>query len=382
MSINKFQKSLKMKTLFGLLALGALGGIAAFGTVAVVMHKTSSTEFCVSCHSMEKPLAEYQGTIHYQNKHGVRAECADCHIPTDTIDYLFTKVRAAKDIYHELAGTIDTDEAYEARRQHMAETVWQQMKANDSATCRNCHDFNAMTLLEQRPTARDMHQQAIANNQTCIDCHKGIAHLLPDTSGSAQSGAAKLAKAALSASETATQLFTYETTQFFLGEADSHNQGNLLPTTEIEVTTRGTERIQGVVHGWQQDGVDSVIYGQQGKRILSALLGDDAKAAVEKLATVTDEATGIVWHQVNLKLWVETNKLLDNDKALWDYSSELMSANCTGCHGLTPLDHFNSNQWIGVIKGMESRTSLTPEQSRILTQYVQKHASDMTGSKH
>ena len=33
-----------------------------------------------------------------------------------------------------------------------------------------------------------------------------------------------------------------------------------------------------------------------------------------------------------------------------------------------------------VIKGMESRTSLTPEQARMLTQYVQKHASDMSAA--
>jgi trimethylamine-N-oxide reductase cytochrome c-type subunit TorC len=55
----------------------------------------------------------------------------------------------------------------------------------------------------------------------------------------------------------------------------------------------------------------------------------------------------------------------------------MMSANCTGCHGLTALDRFNANQWIGVIKGMAPRTSLTQEQLRVLTQYVQKHASDM-----
>jgi trimethylamine-N-oxide reductase cytochrome c-type subunit TorC len=29
---------------------------------------------------------------------------------------------------------------------------------------------------------------------------------------------------------------------------------------------------------------------------------------------------------------------------------------------------------------MESRTSLTPEQARMLTQYVQKHASDMSAA--
>lgn len=377
MTIGKMKRS----TLIWLLAIGALLGVIALATTAVVMHKTSSTEFCVSCHSMQTPLAEYQGTIHFQNKHGVRAECADCHIPNDTLGYVVTKVRAVKDIYHEIAGTLDTDADYEARRQHMAETVWSQMKANDSATCRSCHEFTAMTLLDQRPAAREMHQSAIANNETCIDCHKGIAHLLPDTSDSAQSGAAELAKAAQSASKTAATLYTYETTPFYLGETESHNQGNLLPTTQLSAVSRSQNRIEVTVTGWQQDGVDAVIYAARGKRILSALLGDDAKAALKVGESFTDESTNITWHQVSLTVWLDNGKLLDNDKPLWDYSSQLMSANCTGCHGLTPLDHFNSNQWIGVIKGMESHTSLTKEQSRILTQYVQKHASDMKGGE-
>lgn len=70
-----------------------------------VLHKTSSTEFCVSCHSMQTPLAEYQGSVHFQNTKGIRAECADCHIPGDPTSYLWTKIRAVKDIYHEAIGT-------------------------------------------------------------------------------------------------------------------------------------------------------------------------------------------------------------------------------------------------------------------------------------
>ncbi|MGL5199442.1 MAG: NapC/NirT family cytochrome c, partial [Aeromonas veronii] len=49
------------KTWFWLLLLGALLGVAALGVTVTVLHKTSSTEFCVSCHSMQTPLAEYQG---------------------------------------------------------------------------------------------------------------------------------------------------------------------------------------------------------------------------------------------------------------------------------------------------------------------------------
>ncbi len=127
------------------------------------------------------PFKEYQGSVHFSNAKGIRAECADCHIPSDPIGYFVTKVRATKDIYHEfVTGKIDTPEKYEAHRQELAEMVWQQMRGNDSATCRSCHDFDAMEPFEQSHEAVKMHEYAKANNQTCIDCHKGVAHFAPE----------------------------------------------------------------------------------------------------------------------------------------------------------------------------------------------------------
>lgn len=38
-----------------------------------VLHKTSDTAFCLSCHSMSKPFEEYQGTVHFSNQKGIRA---------------------------------------------------------------------------------------------------------------------------------------------------------------------------------------------------------------------------------------------------------------------------------------------------------------------
>lgn len=110
---------------------------------------------------MEIPFKEYQGSVHFSNAKGIRAECADCHIPSDPIGYLVTKVRATKDIYHEfVTGKIDTPEKYEAHRQELAEMVWQQMRGNDSATCRSCHDFDAMEPFEQSHEAVKMHENA------------------------------------------------------------------------------------------------------------------------------------------------------------------------------------------------------------------------------
>lgn len=65
------------------------------------LHKTSSTEFCLSCHTMQAPYEEYTGSVHFQNQKGIRAECADCHIPEGGLDYLVAKLRASKDVYHQ-----------------------------------------------------------------------------------------------------------------------------------------------------------------------------------------------------------------------------------------------------------------------------------------
>ncbi|HFO5437661.1 TPA: NapC/NirT family cytochrome c, partial [Escherichia coli] len=84
--------------LFLLIAVVVGGGLLL---AQKALHKTSDTAFCLSCHSMSKPFEEYQGTVHFSNQKGIRAECADCHIPKSGMDYLFAKLKASKDIYHE-----------------------------------------------------------------------------------------------------------------------------------------------------------------------------------------------------------------------------------------------------------------------------------------
>ncbi len=53
------------------------------------------------------------------------------------------------------------------------------MKANDSHECRNCHSWEAMDPHKQSPRASAKMEKAQKEGKTCIDCHKGIAHLLP-----------------------------------------------------------------------------------------------------------------------------------------------------------------------------------------------------------
>ncbi|MDO6483227.1 NapC/NirT family cytochrome c [Shimia thalassica] len=168
-----------LSTGFVLIA-GFLAGILFWGGFHWSMEMTNTEEFCTGCHTMETNLGEYRETIHYNNHSGVRAICSDCHVPKEWNHKVKAKVMAVKDIYHELMGTIDTPEKYEEHRLKMAAQTWKKMKQSDSRECRNCHNFDYMDFTIQESRAASEHQRAIDNNMTCIDCHQGIAHRLPE----------------------------------------------------------------------------------------------------------------------------------------------------------------------------------------------------------
>lgn len=176
MAINISDRSKKYGLAAVLMLIGAIG-LAGFTTG---MEATNSLEFCVSCHSMQTNLEEYKKTVHYKSASGVRAGCPNCHVPKDFGPKMYAKIMAAKDVYHEIMGTIDTSEKYEARRWKMANAVWAKMKASNSRECRTCHSFNAMDYEAQNGSAGKKHAKAEADGKTCIDCHKGIAHKEPE----------------------------------------------------------------------------------------------------------------------------------------------------------------------------------------------------------
>ncbi len=155
-------------------------GAAALGTFNWVIHQTSTNEFCFVCHSHQAFIRpEYEASSHFSNALGVRADCADCHLPHDWWSLVYTKIVVSADIIPELMGKLDTAEKYEAHRAEMAEAVWAQFKANDSQFCRNCHDPAAMDPEQQRPMIARIHAGLKPGGKTCVDCHRGLVHALP-----------------------------------------------------------------------------------------------------------------------------------------------------------------------------------------------------------
>ena len=163
-----------------LLLIGFFGGIIFWGGFNTGMEATNRLEFCISCHEMrDNVYQEYKQTIHYSNRTGVRAICSNCHVPNDRTPKILRKIQESQQHRVKMTGYVDTPEKFEAHRMELATHEWERMKSVDSRECRNCHSFDAMSADKQRQSVYTKHMKAKADGQTCIDCHKGIAHHLP-----------------------------------------------------------------------------------------------------------------------------------------------------------------------------------------------------------
>jgi len=168
-----------------LVVSGFVAGVVFWGGFNTAMEITNTEQFCVTCHEMrDNVYQEIQPTIHFTNRSGVRAKCADCHVPHDWTFKMARKMQASKEVWGFVFGTISTREKFVAKRRELAEREWARFKANDSLECRNCHEFQSMDFTRQSKRGADAHSTSLSKgDKTCIDCHKGIAHRLPDMAG-------------------------------------------------------------------------------------------------------------------------------------------------------------------------------------------------------
>jgi cytochrome c-type protein NapC len=164
---------------------GFVGGVMFWGAFNTALELTNTEKFCTSCHEMKDNVyQELTRTVHFTNRSGVRASCPDCHVPHEWTDKIARKMQASKEVWGKIFGTINTREKFLNHRLELAKHEWARLKANDSLECRNCHSSVAMDFTKQTQRAADIHAKyLLPGKATCIDCHKGIAHELPNMKG-------------------------------------------------------------------------------------------------------------------------------------------------------------------------------------------------------
>ncbi|GAB3514749.1 pentaheme c-type cytochrome TorC [Photobacterium alginatilyticum] len=373
----------------GVLTLGGfLAGIIFWGGFNTALEATNTEEFCIGCHTMENNVyQELQETVHWKNTSGVRATCPDCHVPHDWTAKIARKMQASKEVFAQLFGDLDTREKFEERRITLAQHEWDRFSANKSLECKNCHNYESMDFDNMRPTARIQMKQAAERDQSCIDCHKGIAHNLPKNMDSTGGMISQLEQLASNTKFTTGQEYiSVRHLPLYEEKSLSTEAGLLNPASSVKIIDQSNDAIQVEVSGWRKDkGFGRVIQEDFGMNIaVASLLKESATndQIVEKFERKEDDLTGLPWQRVTAKLWMKKEALLDDVQPIWDQAKQSYQTNCSVCHTQPDEAHFDANTWPGMFNGMMAFVNFDTDSKALVLKYLQKHSSDFSDGHH
>jgi cytochrome c-type protein NapC len=161
-----------------LLVAGALVGGLAVVASTEINQRTATDAFCTSCHSMAVLAADphFDQSAHRSNAAGIRVGCSDCHIPPGNwFSETYTHVSLGiKDVIAQYTHNYNDPAVWEKRRVELAGELRDEMRREDSSTCRKCHD--AMAITPKSDAGRSAHAMLKQGGVTCIDCHQNLVH--------------------------------------------------------------------------------------------------------------------------------------------------------------------------------------------------------------
>jgi len=158
---------------------GLVLGFSAMLALDSAVEKTSTNEYCMSCHYHEQADADWKKSVHFNSKSGVVTDCAACHLPPKedgVLKYYMAKAKmGAKDIWTKM--TKDPDEIdWKAKRElSHAETIVY------NASCEKCHaNLFPEGISDDGITAHLYYEEnAKKLNLQCISCHLDVGHFMP-----------------------------------------------------------------------------------------------------------------------------------------------------------------------------------------------------------
>ncbi|MCB8746305.1 pentaheme c-type cytochrome TorC [Rhodoferax sp. U2-2l] len=378
-----------MKIGLGVLVTGGfMAGILSWQGFNTAMELTNKEEFCLNCHTMhDNLLPELQKTVHWSNRSGVRATCPDCHVPHDFTDKLARKMQASREVLAQFTGQIGTREKFKEHRLVLAQREWARFSANGSRECRNCHDYKDMDFDKMRPTSQVAMRNAAARDQSCIDCHKGVAHQLPDMKGARNPAFDTLLSSAIGQSVSSGKDYYTVVPQDLFADAELKSKvGAIEVAAKVKVLQTQGDAQQVELTLWRKNkGYGRVWYGEFGLNITNAVL-DKAVAQkpelVKVLASQEDPNTGLEWQQVQAQLWIKKGSLIDSVEPIWTIARASYTQSCSVCHRQPLESHIDANAWPGLFGGMVGFTSMDADTAKVVLKYLQSHSSDFSNKPH
>lgn len=170
---RKNRRKIVLFTLFGVAV-----GVSVTIALNRVYMKTSTDEYCMSCHVHEAADKSWKLSVHHNSKSGVTTGCAECHLPPKgSANYFFTKLRSgAKDVWSYLSK--DTEKIdWESKGQL---EYAQKIVFNES--CKECHrQLFPARLTDEGVTAHLYYEENEEKlGLQCISCHLDVGHYDPN----------------------------------------------------------------------------------------------------------------------------------------------------------------------------------------------------------
>jgi cytochrome c nitrite reductase small subunit len=156
-----------------LIGLGIIIAFPLFSITYYTMVRTSTPEFCASCHEIQFAYNSWKTSSHVNNAQGFVADCMDCHLPAphDTFNFFYAKTaHGIKDVFvHFVQGSDAYDHA--AQRQKAYASF-------KNEQCQKCHR-NILDIPDKRG-AMLAHRSVLyarpGYEKRCVDCHRNLVH--------------------------------------------------------------------------------------------------------------------------------------------------------------------------------------------------------------
>ena len=153
------------------IVVGLVLAVPVFSVTYYTMIRTSTPQFCASCHEIQSAYNTWKTSSHVNNEQGFVADCMDCHLPAphDTFDFFYSKtMHGVKDIIaHIIHDTYD--------REKNRQAAYADIK-NDQ--CQKCHR-NLLYMPDKRG-AMLAHRSVLyprpGYEKRCVDCHRNLVH--------------------------------------------------------------------------------------------------------------------------------------------------------------------------------------------------------------
>ncbi|WP_274903369.1 pentaheme c-type cytochrome TorC [Psychrobacter sp. DAB_AL62B] len=365
-----------------LIIIGFAGGVWFWAGFNAGMQATNTEEFCTSCHTMgDNMLPELKKTVHFKNRTGVRAECSDCHVPHDFTAKVARKMQASREVLSQLMGDIGTREKFLDHRVVLAQREWGRFKANDSKECRTCHDYDSMDFDKMRVTSQMIMRSAAERDASCLDCHKGIAHELPNTEGMHNPAFDSLLSEARSTKiKDGQNYYNIVPQDLYTSDDRKTKAGSIEIAAPVKVLAHKDGGVQIELDMWRKNkGFGRVWYTNFGLNIPDAVIEKDLasdKSLITAGEAKEDPLTGLEWQKVKAQFWVAEGGLMESIEPAWDIASQTYSDSCSTCHRQPDPSGHDANQWPGLFSGMVGFTNLDNDSAAMVLKYLQLHSSD------